>query len=54
MSDFATAVMDTIEVKAWEFPKDHTIDIEIWRDGEYLNTMTISTLTGAVLYNTKD
>lgn len=54
MTDFAFAVMDTVEVKAWEFPKDNTVDIEIWRNGNYVNTLTISALTGAVLYNSKD
>lgn len=53
-NDFGTIVMETTEVKAWEFQNDYTVDIEIWRNGNYVNTLTISALTGAVLYNSKD
>ncbi len=52
-NDFGTIVMETTEVKAWEFQSDYTVDIEIWRNGNYVNTLTVSALTGAVLYNSK-
>jgi uncharacterized membrane protein YkoI len=54
VNDFGTIVMETTEVKAWEFPKDYTVDIEIWRNDNYVTTLTVSALTGAVLYNAKD
>jgi hypothetical protein len=53
-NDFGTIVMETTEVKAWEFESDNTVDIEIWSNGNYVNTLTISALTGAVLHNAKD
>jgi hypothetical protein len=53
-NDFGTIVMETTEVKAWEFQSDYTVDIEIWRNGNYVTTLTVSALTGAVLYNSKD
>ena len=38
-----------IEIKAWDFPKDNEVDIEIWRDDNYVTTLTINTLTGAIV-----
>ena len=53
MTDYGSITMGTTEVKAWDFPNIHEVDIEIWNDGNYVTTITVSTLTGAVLHNAK-
>lgn len=39
------------EIKAWDFPESDEIDIEIWRDDNWVTTLTINTLTGLVIHH---
>lgn len=45
--------MSTVTVKGWSFTSDQTIDLEIWDDDKYVNTLTISIENGAVIHNAR-
>lgn len=45
--------LSTVTVKGWSFTSDQTIDLEIWNDGNYVNTLTISIENGAVIHNAR-
>lgn len=42
---------ENIEIKSWVFANENEVDIEIWRDDNYVTTLTINTLSGAVIHH---
>jgi hypothetical protein len=49
----ASMALSTALVKGWSFSSDNTIDLEIWSDDDYLNTLTIDMATGRVTFSAK-
>jgi hypothetical protein len=52
-NDTAVMALSTALVKGWSFANDNTIDLEIWSDDDYLNTVTIDMATGRVTFSAK-
>ena len=45
--------LSTVTVKGWSFTHDNTIDLDIWNDDKYVNTLTISVENGAIIHNAR-
>lgn len=51
--DFGSVAVSSVIVKGWTFGKDNSIDLEVWDDDRYLNTLTIDLASGKVIYSAK-